>query len=589
MKRISSNKIKTRKIKKNKYTKTIKKHKYTKGGGEKEKKDKIIKENFRNMFMKSFKKLKESIKNDNTQQLNMAIDSFKNGFKSNQIGINTLIPVTNNTIPINKQNNSQTTPIIGFVPLLVIIFDNIDDLITRKVLIKSFIQNKGNINLKSYNKNITALSSAIKLKDIALIKFLLENGADIKVLTDDQKDSLDIIIKEEEVEKITEKTPIKPIIKLELQTELPSESGYDPLSEPAFWKPIFSENEMLSVRQKINEMMNADGNIPIVNREINEIWSVCKINKTIIPTYFTPTKNEPYESFGTYFSDQDIDFSHFNIVLCSALIVFGIISNKMIGQDYKIIFKGGKAIQLVLAGMPETSVYKTEDIDILLLPDSNIPYDEKKVKNLAGHLSYLIRWFLNTPETQYKVSVQAPNPENKKANQFIYKLSYVKVIQKRDYRKQIMIDDFKQFSDIDFKDVPQNIKNYFEKSIEFKFYINELNETILFRCPNIGSLLDEKIYYYAKYSEFKKLLEERKQITENGYEQLNIMDCNRFLDKFKRAILAMNKGLQKQRFIGIMPDELIEKEKLSIMSRLTKLGIIDESLKNTILLSLYSQ
>lgn len=222
------------------------------------------------------------------------------------------------------------------------------------------------------------------------------------------------------------------------------------------------------------------------------------------------------------------------------------------------------------------------------MPDSNMPYDETKVKNLSGHLSYLIRWFLNSPETQYKVSVQAPNPENTKSNQFIYKLSYVKVIQKRDYRKQIMVDDFKQFSDIDFKETPQNIKNYFEKSIEFKFYINELNQTILFRCPNIGALLDEKIYYYSKYSEFKKSLEERKQITEIGYEQLNLMDCNRFLEKFKRAILAMNKGLQKQRFIGIMPDELSEKEKLSIMSRLTKLGIVDESLKNNILLSLYS-
>ena len=153
------------------------------------------------------------------------------------------------------------------------------------------------------------------------------------------------------------------------------------------------------------------------------------------------------------------------------LIVFGIISNKMIGQDYKIIFKGGKAIQLVLAGMPETAVYKTEDIDILLMPDSNIPYDETKVKNLSGHLSYLIRWFLNTPETQYKVSVQPPNPSNVRANPFIFKLSYLKVRQKSDYRKQIMVDDFKQFSDIDFKETPVSVKPYFEKSIDYTFFI----------------------------------------------------------------------------------------------------------------------
>jgi hypothetical protein len=357
--------------------------------------------------------------------------------------------------------------------------------------------------------------------------------------------------------------------------------------EPEFWKPIFEENEMLTIRSKINEMMNSDGNIPITNKEVTQLWSVCKINQSIIPTYFTPTKNEPYDLFGTYMLDQDIDFSHYNIVLCAALIVFGIISEKMIGQDYKVIFKGGKAIQLVLAGIPETSTYKTEDIDVLIMPDTDIPYVESIVKNLSGHLSYLIRWFLNTSETQYRVSVQAPNPLNSRANPFIFKLSYLKVTQKRDYRRQIMVDDFKQFSDIDFKDTPISVKPYFEKSIEYKFFISELNETLLFRCPNIGSLLDEKIYYYSKYFKFKKQLEERKPITEEGYENVTIIDCERFIEKFKRAILAMNKGVQRQRFPGILPDELLEKERNSIKTRLTKLGITDETLKNMVVQSIY--
>jgi hypothetical protein len=259
----------------------------------------------------------------------------------------------------------------------------------------------------------------------------------------------------------------------------------------------------------------------------------------------------------------------------------------MIGQDYKLIFKGGKAIQLVLAGMPESSTYKSEDIDVLIMPDSNLPYNETDVKNLSGHLAYLIRWFLNTPETQYSVSVQAPNPENKRANPFIFKLSYLKVTKKPDYKRQIMVDDFRQFSDIDFKETPSNIKPFFERAIDFKFFISELNENILFRCPNIGSLLDEKIYYYTKYFQFKKQLEERKPITEEGYESLTAIDCERFLDKFKKAIIAMNKGLQKQRFPGILPDELLEKERNSIKTRLTKLGVTDDLIKNSIVEKLY--
>ena len=577
--------VRTRKYKKNcKQRKTRK----IRGGGDKEKKEKIVKDSFRNMFMKAFKKLQDSIKSGDSKKLQDATEAFKNGFKGNQLGINTLIPVTNGTIPVDKYKyTSDITPIIAFVPLLVIIFDNINDIMTRKILTKSFIQNKGNINLQSYTKNISALYAAIKLQDKELVKFLLENGADIKVLTDEQKQIMENLIKEEEIQEIIEKEPEKPIVKLSIPTDLPSDSGYNPEIEPEFWKPIFGDNEMITIRQKINEMMNSDGNIPINNKEVTQLWSVCKINQAMIPTYFTPTKNEPYESFGYFIGDQDVDFSHFNIVLCAALIVFGLISQKMVGQDYKLIFKGGKAIQLELAGTPETASYKSEDIDVLILPETDIPYNELNVKNLSGHLAYLVRWFLNTPETQYKVSVQVPNPENTRANPFIFKLSYVKVIQKRDYRKQMMVDDFKQFSDIDFKDVPQNIKLFFEKSKEYKFYIDELNQNVLFRCPNIGSLLDEKIYYYSKYTEFKNLLEERKPITEEGYENLTYIDCDRFLEKFKKAILAMNKGLQKQRFPGILPDELLIKERSSIINRLDKLGVKDDTIKEKILQSIY--
>jgi hypothetical protein len=126
-----------------------------------------------------------------------------------------------------------------------------------------------------------------------------------------------------------------------------------------------------------------------------------------------------------------------------------------------------------------------------------------------------------------------------------------------------------------------------EKSIDYKFFISELNQNVLFRCPNIGSLLDEKIYYYTKYTEFKKLLEERKPITEEGYETLTIIDCERILEKFKKAIIAMNKGLQKQRFPGILLDELLEKERNSIKTRLNKQGVTDELIKNFIVENLY--
>ena len=586
-------KVKTKKYKKRMSRKIIKtrkniKNKKMKGGGEKEKRERLLKDNFRNMIMKAIKKLQEAIVTNNPKQIKDSLDAFKNGFKSNQLSINTLIPVTNNMVPINKYNYEEsTTPILAFVPLLVIIINVTHDLNIIRSLINIFILNKGNINLQSYTKNITALSEAIKSQDRELVKLLLENGADINTLTEEQRTIMDNLIREEEVKIITEPILEKPVIKLQLPDELPPTS-YAPNVEPEFWKPIFEENEMFIIRQKINDMMNADGNIPInSNKEISDLLSVCKINKSIIQSYFVETKNEPYNSFGTFYADLDKDFSNYNIVLCAALLVYGIIGQKMIGQDYKLLFKGGKAIQLELSRLPETSIYKTEDIDVLILPDTNIGYNETIVNNLAGHIAYLVKWFLNTPERQFNISVQTPNPQNVRANPFIYKLSYVKSKKKFDVRRNMSVDDFKQFSDIDFKNVPESIKGFFQNSIEYKFYISELDQTILFRCPNIGSLLDEKIYYYGKYSEFKSLLDENKRITEAGYENLNLFECQRLLEKFKRAIIELNKGLQKSRYPELLKDKLLLKERNSIITRLNKLGFQDKMLQEKIVNTLY--
>ena len=77
MKRIKTKKNfqRTHKNKKNKRTRRLR------GGGEKEKKDQIIKDNFRNMFMNSFKKLQYAVKAGNMERVKEVVEIFKNGFK----------------------------------------------------------------------------------------------------------------------------------------------------------------------------------------------------------------------------------------------------------------------------------------------------------------------------------------------------------------------------------------------------------------------------------------------------------------------------------------------------------------------------
>ena len=583
--------------------------------------DKIQVDNFRTMFINAFNALQKAINtNGNVQD---AIDKFKKGLKGNKNGINTLIPVNADGLPIDKYiENSGLT---SLVPPLVVIFHNIPDMTIRNSLLNAFIAINGfNINLTNYVRDTNVLLEALKMQDKPLAELLLRKGADPTMLTEEQNADLQNLLNEPVLNSVIEpdvevetktilepeikpevepdletksKTILEPTLKsiqpskLNIDMELPSETGYNPEVEPEFWAPIFAKNEMFAIKKLINDIMNLDGTIPVQNSEITTLWSICSIVKEIIPTFYTPTKNNAYMLFDTFFKDSDIDFSKFNIILCSTLIMFGIISYKMIGQDYKIMFKGGKAIQLVLSGISDISEYNSEDIDVLIIPAKNVQYNLDMIKNFAGHLAYLIRWFLTIPENGYNISVLVPNPSNTRANPYIFKLSYIKSVKRYDHRKQMQIDEYKQFSDIDFKELPENIVTYFENDPrEFGFEISLSSDTkqnLLFICPNLGAILNEKIYYYTKYFNFKKLLQNKKQITEDGYQTLTIDECQRFLDKFTRAILAINRGLLLQRAHQKQGSDITSLERKSIKKRLENLGYTNEKFQLKVIESLY--
>ena len=170
----------------------------------------------------------------------------------------------------------------------------------RTTLLTAFINNGANINLIDYLKKITVLSEAINLHDKELIKLLLKKGADIGMLTEEQKTDMDNIMKEPILEPISTQVitsnpiitskpaPIleqvitstqvissKPVIKLNILMNLPSDSGYDTEVEPEFWRPIFEENEMFTIRKLINNIMISDGKIPLTKNEVTSLWSIC--------------------------------------------------------------------------------------------------------------------------------------------------------------------------------------------------------------------------------------------------------------------------------------------------------------------------
>ena len=600
------NRIKSKcRTKTHKRYKTHKRHRKSKGGGF-TLKQVGERDEFRNMFITDFNNLEKALESNDKTKIKQQMSKVKANIMANKLDINTLIPMTVTSRPIQKidlSSKQEQTTLEAFVPFLVIIFKNVNNDIIRNEFVRVFKKNSGNINLKSPIKDISALSTAIELNDTNLVNFLLSVniGADKNILTEEQKELLEKMLqskKEEDVPILQEDAKLDveqeliepsvslhiPIIKLNISDELLSdadyESNYGPNIEPEFWIQLFGKGELITLRENIHKMMENDLKIPFIepeNNTVSDTWSICKIIQTIIPTYHVPNKNQPNTINGTMYYDRNEDFARFNIILCAALLIYGVISHKMNGQDYSLIFKGGKATQLVLSQIPEIPAYETDDIDVLVMPNVDIPYDEIKVKNLAGHISYLIKWVLNKQEKDTNsISVMPPNPDNKRANPYIFKLSYVK--------NQW---SFKQFSDVDFKDIPKDITPYIDNTVDYPFDISELNTKILFKCPNIGALLDEKIYYFSKYVELKGILASGNKITEPGYETTTVADCDRYIEKFKRSILAMNNGLQKSRTPELSPSERDVKERTSVLSRLQKINVTDPVIIDNVVDALY--
>jgi hypothetical protein len=208
--------------------------------------------NYSRTFKNTNNKNNNKTQKKNQAKINDTMLNFEIRLDIHKKFINTLISLSS-----DKEKNAE------LFPLLVIFFNNINDDNLRKEFVKYFIRNMGNINLSSSKKNITALSTAINLQDAELVIFLVENGASVKLLNPKDYDDYNKLIEEDE--KTFHLTNEPPIAKLMIPMELPNELGYNPDIEPEFWKQIFKDNEMITIRNKIHEMMNADASIPIEN------------------------------------------------------------------------------------------------------------------------------------------------------------------------------------------------------------------------------------------------------------------------------------------------------------------------------------
>lgn len=263
-------------------------------------------------------------------------------------------------------------------------------------------------------------------------------------------------------------------------------------------------NVKLNLEGNIPYQFNADNFFPLFYYDelcklkndilVNED-KLCEIIKKIYPMY-----NIGYDLFCSI--DQNgkkkyLDKETINKTInfyCVVFLIIGIVNFqlKKYDQDYMIILKGGKALQLILSEMnfKDNTIFKSNDIDLIISPSKGKKYFENKCKNLGINICLLIQWILNPTKNMYDkdyyVSYKLQDAFN--AYKYVIKLSH-----KIQYSTDISINNYTAIADFDFGEIDE--KNFYSNLIINTKNSNSVFGELLFIHQNLSEFLLEKIYY----------------------------------------------------------------------------------------------
>ena len=325
--------------------------------------------------------------------------------------------------------------------------------------------------------------------------------------------------------------------KLTLPYPLPenNEHGYDRTVTPEFWKQLFdSKDELMNLRELFMKMYDSDKYIDNTEKR----FKICDLLEKLFPGYLTKYTLSHGETPKTLVT--------VNVLNCLITLLYGIITSKLFDkkEEYLLLFKGGRALQLSLNDIPNVTKYFSEDTDVLIIPNKTQGgiYDFDKMKNLSCHIAYLVKWII--PE-EVNIVITLPTEDAGKS---------------KDITKILYNDKklYKALSDIGFGEMKEDIKNYFETPLYYNFYLDEFKTNSLFITPTLDNILDEKLYFYAKYSNFKNKIENGDLIFERGYEGLTKEECDFYMFKFNRAIKQLVNSIIKRDYLVLNNEETFE-------------------------------
>lgn len=292
------------------------------------------------------------------------------------------------------------------------------------------------------------------------------------------------------------------------------------------WFPLFTPEELDRLKQQI----------------LTDIDRICKVVKDLFPYYriskdfFCTNINKKTDKL-VYDNQKDI-YRTINSY-CVIMILVGIINYKLkiTQQEYQIIIKGGKALQLILSRIYSNNKtdnqYKSNDIDLIITPIDGVEYDETKCQNLANNFSFLIKWILNKSDSPYDIDNYISGTYGLEYKTLI-KLSHK--IQKSLGTHELV--SYTALVDIDFG----KKNNIMYNDLTYDKKISKYGE-LLFIHQNLDYFLLEKIYYLDYYIKQKNILKkkfENKKIQytlqEAKTDSINYKNYERFINKFYSQI-----------------------------------------------------
>jgi hypothetical protein len=340
---------------------------------------------------------------------------------------------------------------------------------------------------------------------------------------------------------------------LALNVTIAVPSPYVPTSySPSpFWDNLFTPEEI----QNIIEMLKRP--------------SICDEVVGLLPAF----ENKPLELIVSptgvmrngmmVFSDdkqkQTDDWNERCNVICSTLIILGIISSKMQStkQDYAIISKGGLSVALMLSQLTINHIkVPVNDLDFKIIPTTKILYVPEHANNLAMHIGALVQHILAqviNKSKGYEMKLLAPSST---VQSLVYKDLVKLSLKPRD-------SGYIPILDLDFGDFKKSIK-YFDTLFDINGELPANAETrfpVRFVHQSDLHMLGEKLYYYAQYFFIKEELNHKqsKMLRASPFGDIqydhatkSMMHndthvtserCDDFLIKFKKSILLLTNAM----------------------------------------------